>query len=93
MHADGTICFMRPKPNFQIHFRLDKIIDKRRQMFTKSSPEKSHYIKDIAERAGLNYRTVLNIYNRRNVRIEVETIGALAAALDVDPGELFEYKT
>ena len=83
---------MTPQPNFQIRFRLDQIIDKRRQMFAYNSREKNHYIKEIAERSGLNYRTVLNIYNNTNLRVGVETIGALAAALDVEPGELFEYK-
>ncbi|MCL5290571.1 MAG: helix-turn-helix transcriptional regulator [Firmicutes bacterium] len=46
---------------------------------------------ELAEMAGLNKNTVLNLYHDKSTRIEFEVLNKLCAALDCQPGDLFEY--
>jgi DNA-binding Xre family transcriptional regulator len=43
----------------------------------------------LAEKAGLDVKTVRNILNGRATRVDLETIGRLVDALGVEPGALW----
>ncbi len=46
---------------------------------------------ELAEMAGLNRNTVLNLYHAKSTRIEFGVLNKLCAALDCQPGDLIEY--
>ena len=54
--------------------------------------ERQLTVMDLARSAGVNYYTVLDIAGGKYKRIGLEIIAKLCAALDVQPGELFEYQ-
>lgn len=76
------------KKPYTVKFRLAEIVDQKRG----EGVQRDGLLKDIAKRSGLNYRTVLNIYHGKNVRVELETLGALAYALNVTPGDLISFE-
>jgi len=46
-------------------------------------------IKALAERAGLAYNTAHALATGRVIRVDLDTLDRVCAALDVEPGELF----
>ncbi|KLU61798.1 hypothetical protein CEB3_c19770 [Peptococcaceae bacterium CEB3] len=48
-------------------------------------------ITQLAEMAGVNKNTVLNLYHDASTRIEFQVMDKLCAALHCQPGDLFEY--
>ena len=47
---------------------------------------------DFADRSGMNYRTVLDLTREKYDRIGLNTIAVICDALNVLPGDLFEYR-
>ena len=47
----------------------------------------------LAERAGVDIKTARNILTGRATRVDLETIGRLADALGVEPGQLWHRRT
>jgi DNA-binding Xre family transcriptional regulator len=47
----------------------------------------------LAERAGVDVKTARNILTGRATRVDLETIGRLADALGVQPGQLWHRRT
>lgn len=47
----------------------------------------------LAEKAGVDIKTARNILTGRATRVDLETIGRLADALGVEPGELWRRTT
>jgi len=47
--------------------------------------------RELARRAGLSTRTVNNLYNDRWEKVGRKTMRRICEALDITPGELFEY--
>ena len=45
----------------------------------------------MAERAGLNFKTVSGLWNNNALRIDLSTLNALCEALNCIPGDLLEY--
>jgi putative transcriptional regulator len=45
----------------------------------------------MAERAGLNFKTVSGLWNNNVLRIDLSTLEALCEALNCTPGDLLEY--
>lgn len=45
----------------------------------------------MAERAGLNIKTVSALWNNNALRIDLSTLNALCEALNCTPGDLLEY--
>jgi putative transcriptional regulator len=45
----------------------------------------------VAERAGLNVKTVSALWNNKALRIDLSTLDALCEALKCTPGDLLEY--
>ena len=45
----------------------------------------------MAERAGLNFKTVSGLWNNNALRIDLATLNALCEALHCTPGDLLEY--
>lgn len=45
--------------------------------------------RQLAQRAGVDVKTARNILTGKATRVDLETIGRLARALDVPPGELW----
>ncbi|MDP9310578.1 MAG: helix-turn-helix transcriptional regulator [Chloroflexota bacterium] len=45
----------------------------------------------LAEASGLAYNTVWAIWNNRAKRADLDTLGAIARVLDVDPGDLIAW--
>ncbi len=45
----------------------------------------------MAERAGLNFKTVSALWNNQTVRVDLSTLNALCEALHCTPGDLLEY--
>jgi putative transcriptional regulator len=45
----------------------------------------------MAERAGLNFKTVSGLWNNNVLRIDLSTLNALCEALHCTPGDLLEY--
>ncbi len=64
-----------------IKFRLHKVAADRDVM----------KIGDMAERAGLNFKTVSSLWNNNTLRVDLSTLNALCEALDCTPGDLLEY--
>lgn len=46
---------------------------------------------ELAEMAGLNKNTVLNLYHEKSTRIEFQVLDKLCMALNCQPGDLLEY--
>jgi len=46
---------------------------------------------ELAEKAGLNKNTILNLYHAKSTRIEFTVMEKLCAALNCQPGDIFEY--
>jgi len=70
-----------PTPTFTIRFRIAELMQ-----------EQSITPKALAEMSGLNYRTILNVMQNKNVRIELTTLGILASVMKVAPGDLLYYQ-
>ena len=49
-------------------------------------------VKEVAERAGLSYKVVLDLYHDRSTRLDVATLGKLCDYFQVSPGEIFEWR-
>ncbi len=45
----------------------------------------------MAERAGLNFKTVSGLWNNNTLRVDLSTLEALCEALNCTPGDLLEY--
>jgi DNA-binding Xre family transcriptional regulator len=55
--------------------------------------EKGWNARRLAERAGVDIKTARNILTGRATRVDLETIGRLADALGVEPGQLWRRST
>jgi putative transcriptional regulator len=49
-------------------------------------------IKEVAERSGLSYKVVLDLYHDRSKRLDVATLEKLCDYFGVGPGEIFEWR-
>ena len=72
---------MGPTADMAVRFRLQDLIDS-------LDPPVSQT--ELARRSGISLVTINGIAKNRTTRVDLETIDAICAALDVDPGELFE---
>ena len=63
-----------------VRFRLGKILD-----------ERGIKAEEFADKAGIHYRTVLDVANDRTQRIDKTTLARICDALKVAPGEILEY--
>lgn len=64
-----------------IKFRLHKVAADRDVM----------KIGEMAEHAGLNFKTVSSLWNNNTLRVDLSTLNALCEALNCTPGDLLEY--
>jgi len=65
-----------------VRWRVDELVERR-----------GWSARQLAERAGLDVKTVRAIVTGRATRVDLETIGRLADALGVAPGELWRQST
>jgi putative transcriptional regulator len=49
-------------------------------------------VKEVAERTGLSYKVVLDLYHDRSTRLDVATLGKLCDYFLVGPSEIFEWR-
>lgn len=54
--------------------------------------EKRLRVADVVRATGMSKSTLHKLYNDESSRIDFETIGKLCEFLEVDVGDLFEYK-
>lgn len=47
----------------------------------------------MAERSGLNPKTISALWNNNTLRVDLSTLNALCEALNCTPGDLLEYVT
>lgn len=45
----------------------------------------------MAERAGLNFKTISALWHNKTLRVDLSTLNALCEALNCTPGDLLEY--
>lgn len=55
--------------------------------------ERKLSLREIADRAGVAYNTVLNMYRGVSTRVDLETLDKVAGALGVEPQTLLVKKT
>jgi DNA-binding Xre family transcriptional regulator len=65
-----------------VRWRVDELVERR-----------GWSARELAERAGLDVKTVRAIVTGRATRVDLETIGRLAEALGVAPGDLWRQST
>src|SRR3984893_19208916 len=65
-----------------VKWRVDELVERR-----------GWSARELAERAGLDVKTVRAIMTGRATRVDLETIGRLADALGVSPGDLWRQST
>ena len=65
-----------------VRWRVDELVER-----------KGWSARQLAERAGLDVKTVRAIVTGRATRVDLETIGRLADALGVAPGDLWRQST
>ena len=49
-------------------------------------------IKELHERTGISRSTLTQLYYDKTTMIKLDTVDKLFSALDITPGELFEYR-
>lgn len=49
-------------------------------------------IKDLAERTGISYRSVLGMYNEENFLINLKHLNKICEVLDCNISDLYEYE-
>jgi putative transcriptional regulator len=54
--------------------------------------ERNISAKEFKDMAGVSYRTALNLINDKNDRIDLDTIGKVCQALDIEPGDFIVYQ-
>lgn len=64
----------------KVHFRLQELLDSHDPPMSQS---------ELARRSGISFVTINGISNNRTAMVSLKTLGALASALGVHPGELF----
>ena len=64
----------------KVRFRLQELLDSRTPPMSQS---------ELARRSGITLVTINGISNNRTAMVSLKTLGALASALGVHPGELF----
>lgn len=62
-----------------VRFRLQEILDSRDPPISQS---------ELARRSGISFATINNIANNRTAQVSLKTLGDLANALGVEPGDL-----
>ena len=53
--------------------------------------ERRMTVKELADRTGISYRAVLDLYHARSTRVDLETINRICNVLRVTPNDLFEH--
>ena len=68
-------------PDTMIVNRLSRILGERRMS-----------IAELQRRTGLSYVTLHHLYSDRSERVDFKTLDRICGALDVQPGDILEYR-
>ncbi len=49
-------------------------------------------VRELSNEMGVQYNTVLNLFRGQGTRIDLETLDALCRVLQVQPGDLFQWR-